>query len=188
MGHFITGLSSFMDGDFQASMDACNKAVQTAADPFYSQFPRFLLGSGFTQNGQFLKAEEALQEVASYSRGFGCELLGTPTHALLGLVSIAKGQMAQGLKMIEETLYQTKNRSSQDPLNYPIKLTNKLAHLNSLSAIGDYPPTNQAVEYKKEVVGEIDRELMKLKTIFNEAIPRYNELVKNARLDAVLID
>jgi len=104
MGHFITGLSSFMDGDFQASIDACNKAVQTAADPFYSEFPRFLLGSGFTQNGQFLKAEEALQEVASYSRGFGCELLGTPTHALLGLVSIAKGQMGQGLKMIEEAL------------------------------------------------------------------------------------
>ena len=104
MGHFITGLSFFMDGDFQASIDACNKAVQTAADPFYSEFPRFLLGSGFTQNGQFLKAEEALQEVASYSRDFGCELLGTPTHAFLGLVSIAKGQMGQGLKMIEEAL------------------------------------------------------------------------------------
>jgi len=104
MGHFITGLSSFVDGDFQASIDACNKAVQTAADPFYSQFPRFLLGSGFTQNGQFQKAEEALQEVASYSRGFGCELLGTPAHALLGLGSIAKGEMGQGLKMIEEAL------------------------------------------------------------------------------------
>jgi len=104
MGHFTTGLSSFVDGDFQASIDACNKAVQTAADPFYSQFPRFLLGSGFTQNGQFQEAEEALQEVASYSGDFGCELLGTPAHALLGLVSIAKGQMGQGLKMIEEAL------------------------------------------------------------------------------------
>jgi len=104
MGHFITGLSSFVDGDFQESVDACNKAVQTAADPFYSQFPRFLLGSGFTQNGQFQEAEEALQEVASYSRGFGCELLGSPTHAMLGLVSIAKGQMGQGLRMIEESL------------------------------------------------------------------------------------
>jgi len=32
------------------------------------------------------------------------EVLGTPTHALLGLVSIAKGRMGQGLKMIQETL------------------------------------------------------------------------------------
>ncbi|MFH1243260.1 MAG: adenylate/guanylate cyclase domain-containing protein [Pseudomonadota bacterium] len=104
MGHFVTGLSSFVDGDFQASIDAFGKGIQTAADPFYSQFSRFCLGLGNARNGEFQEAEEALQEVASYSRDFGCELLGTPTHALLGLVSIAKGQMAQGLKMIEETL------------------------------------------------------------------------------------
>jgi tetratricopeptide (TPR) repeat protein len=104
MGHYIMGFSFFVDGDLQRSIDAFGKAVQTAADPFYSQFPRFGLGIGYTLNGQFQEAEEALQEVASYSRDFGCELLGTPTHALLGLVSIAKGQMGQGLKMIEKTL------------------------------------------------------------------------------------
>ena len=104
MGHFVTGLSSFVDGNFQASIDAFSKGIQTAADPFYSQFPRFLLGSAYVKNGQYQEAEEALQEVASYSRDFGCELLGTPTHALLGLVYTAKGQMAQGLKMIEEAL------------------------------------------------------------------------------------
>jgi tetratricopeptide (TPR) repeat protein len=104
MGHFVTGLSFFVDGDFQTSIDAHNKAVQTAADPFYSQFSRFSMGIGYTLNRQFQEAEEALQEVASYSRDFGCETLGTPAHALLGLVSIAKGQMGQGLKMIEKTL------------------------------------------------------------------------------------
>ena len=104
MGYFVTGLGFFVNGDFQTSIDAFSKAVQTAADPFYSQFSRFSMGIGYTLNRQFQEAEEALQEVASYSRGFGCELLGTPTHAFLGLVSIAKGQMGQGLKMIEETL------------------------------------------------------------------------------------
>ncbi len=104
MGHFVTGLSSFVDGDFQASIDAFGRGIQTAADPFYSQFSRFCLGLGNARNGELQEAGEALQEVASYSRDFGCELLGTPTHALLGLVSIAKGQMGQGLKMIEETL------------------------------------------------------------------------------------
>ncbi|HRI29017.1 MAG TPA: hypothetical protein PK715_13235, partial [Chitinophagales bacterium] len=42
---------------------------------------------------------------------------------------------------VEETLYQTKNRSGQDPLNFPIRLNNKLAHLNAL-IYADYPPTN----------------------------------------------
>ena len=104
MGYFVTGLGSFVNGDFQTSIDAFSKAVQTAADPFYSQFSRFSMGIGYTLNRQFQEAEEALQEVASYSRDFGCETLGTPAHALLGLVSISKGQMGKGLKMIEESL------------------------------------------------------------------------------------
>ena len=104
MGHFVTGIGFFLGGDFPPAIEAVNKAVQTAADPFYSQFARFTLGVGYTQSGQFQEAEEALREVASYCRDFGCEQFGSPAHALLGLVSIAKGQMGQGLKMIEKTL------------------------------------------------------------------------------------
>ncbi|MEM7108639.1 MAG: glycosyl hydrolase, partial [Bacteroidota bacterium] len=48
------------------------------------------------------------------------------------------------MKVIEEALYQTKNQSGQDPLNFPIRLNNKLGHLNSLMAMGDYKPTKQA--------------------------------------------
>jgi len=49
------------------------------------------------------------------------------------------------LSKIEKELYQTKNRSGQDPLNFPIKLTNKLGHLNSLVSMGDFAPTEQDV-------------------------------------------
>ena len=39
------------------------------------------------------------------------------------------------ISKIENKLYQTKNRSNQDPLNFPIKLTNKLGHLNALIGV-----------------------------------------------------
>jgi tetratricopeptide (TPR) repeat protein len=107
MGHFVIGLSYFVDGNFPSAIEACKKAVQTAADPFYSQFPGYLLGASYTRNGQYQEAEEALQKVVSFSRDFGCELLGTPTHAMLGLVFMAKGQMSQGLSMVEQTLRTT---------------------------------------------------------------------------------
>ncbi|MBK8819891.1 MAG: hypothetical protein IPN49_12695 [Saprospiraceae bacterium] len=44
---------------------------------------------------------------------------------------------------IENQLYQTKNRSGQDALNFPIRLTNKLAHINALidMEVNDFPPT-----------------------------------------------
>ena len=104
MGHFVIGLSYFLNGDFLSAIEVCKKGVQTAVDPFYSQFPRFLIGGSYAQNGQYQEAEEALEEVASFSRNFGCELLGTPTNAMLGILSIAKGQMSQGLYMVEQAL------------------------------------------------------------------------------------
>lgn len=66
---------------------------------------------------------------------------------------------------IEKTLYQTQNKSGQDPLNYPIRLNNKLAHLSSVVGNGDYKPTGQAEEVKVELVTKIDEQLVRFKKL-----------------------
>jgi tetratricopeptide (TPR) repeat protein len=104
MGHFVIGLSYFVNGDFPSANEAGKKGVQAAVDPFYSQFPRFLLGGSYARSGQYQEAEEAFEAVASFSRDCGCDLLGTPTNAMLGIVSIGKGQMNHGLSMVEQAL------------------------------------------------------------------------------------
>lgn len=91
------------------------------------------------------------------------------------------------MKTIEETLYQTKNRSGQDPLNFPIRLNNKLAHLNSLAGSGNFAPTEQMIAFKKEITAEIDKHLNGLQKIFDEEIPAFNKLVKEKNIDAVVV-
>ncbi|MBX2969961.1 MAG: glycosyl hydrolase [Cyclobacteriaceae bacterium] len=91
------------------------------------------------------------------------------------------------MKTIEETLYQTKNRSGQDPLNFPIRLNNKLAHLNSLVSSGNFAPTEQMVTFKNEITTEIDKHLNSLKKIFDEEIPAFNNLVKQKNIDVVVL-
>ena len=91
------------------------------------------------------------------------------------------------MKAIEEELYQTKNQSRQDPLNFPVRLNNKLGHLNSLLAMGDYKPTDQAIAFLKEVSGQIDEQLVALDKIFKEDISMFNQLVKESAIDAVII-
>lgn len=88
-------------------------------------------------------------------------------------------EIKEELTKVEEHLYQTKNRSSQDPLNFPIRLNNKLAHLNSLMAVGDFKPTDSALKFRNEISEEIDKELKKLETIYQEKIPAFNKKVKN---------
>jgi hypothetical protein len=87
-------------------------------------------------------------------------------------------EIDSSLTLVENELYQTKAKSSQDVLNYPIKLTNKLAHLNSLIDISDAPPTDQMIEVKEELVTKIDEQLLKYKEINQKDIKALNELIK----------
>lgn len=102
-------------------------------------------------------------------------------------ISKAEKEINKKLTDIEEELYQTKNRSSQDPLNFPIRLNNKLSALGSLVGIGDYKPTDQAYEVKKELTDEIDIQLAKFKEVLDTDIPAFNKLVGQSSIPAVII-
>ncbi len=89
---------------------------------------------------------------------------------------------------IEQALYQTKNRSNQDPLNFPIKLNNKLANVGSQMSVGDFKPTNQAVAFKEEVTRQIDQQLQQFQTQVQQEVQEFNEMVKNKEVDAVSLE
>jgi len=74
MGYWIMAFSFILDGNHDAIFDCLEKALQISTDPFYSQFVKLSLGNVYTAAGQFSKAESLLNEVASYSRSFGCEI------------------------------------------------------------------------------------------------------------------
>ncbi|WP_026775832.1 glycosyl hydrolase [Polaribacter sp. Hel_I_88] len=97
-------------------------------------------------------------------------------------------KLVKDLTKIEETLYQTKSKSGQDPLNYPIRLNNKLAHLNSLTRVGNYAPTQQAIDFKNEITKEIDAELVKLNALFTNGVKELNQKVKDSNIDLIQLD
>ncbi len=91
------------------------------------------------------------------------------------------------LNFIENELYQTKNRSRQDPLNFPIKLTNKLAHLNSLSRRGSFPPTASSIAVRDELVAKIDEHLAAYRQVKNDRIPNLNQMIRDQAVDYIII-
>jgi hypothetical protein len=96
--------------------------------------------------------------------------------------------LVKKITTIETTLYQTKSKSAQDPLNFPIRLNNKLAHLNSLTRMGSYRPTDQAIAFKNEITKEIDAELSKLYVLFNNEVKQLNQKVKDSQIDLIQLD
>ncbi len=79
---------------------------------------------------------------------------------------------------IEETLYQVKNQSGQDPLNFPIKLNNRLASLRRSVENGDAKPTDGAYEVFEELSIELDKNLGQLKNLLETEVPTINKLLK----------
>ena len=89
------------------------------------------------------------------------------------------------LKAVEEEAYQVRNRSGQDPLNYPIKLNNKIAALAGVIESADNKPTDQSVEVFNELSAQLDAQLSKMKETLSKQLPLLNAALKREKLDAV---
>ncbi|WP_031426911.1 WD40/YVTN/BNR-like repeat-containing protein [Flavimarina sp. Hel_I_48] len=96
--------------------------------------------------------------------------------------------LSDSLESVEKALYQTKNRSGQDPLNFPIKLTNKLAHLNSLVGMGDFGPTDQDLAVKKELTKKIDKQLSEFNALLSQQVVEFNKAFNEKNLNYLFVE
>ncbi len=100
------------------------------------------------------------------------------------LVDAAK-DLDKRLTTIEEALYQTQNRSEEDPLNFPIRLNDKLAGVAASAGTGDNAPTAQDEAVRRELTTAIDAQLGKLQQIWDQDLPAFNDKVRAAAVPAI---
>ncbi|HVE77653.1 MAG TPA: glycosyl hydrolase [Gemmatimonadaceae bacterium] len=100
-------------------------------------------------------------------------------------VSAAGTALVRDLSAVEEALYQVRNRSGQDPLNFPIKLNNKLAALQRSVETGDGPPSAGARTVFRELSAELDVQLRRLEHTIAERLPPLNARLARKRLPPV---
>ena len=87
---------------------------------------------------------------------------------------------------IEEDLYQTKNRSGQDPLNFPIKLGNRISAVRRSLETGDAKPTAGVYKVFDELSKELDGHLTKLETTLKAGIDAINQVLVNKQMKAIV--
>ncbi len=89
------------------------------------------------------------------------------------------------LTTIEKALYQTQSKAEEDPLNFPIRLNDKLAGVYQVASFGDNKPTDQDFTVRDELEGKIDVQLADLKKLEDEELPAINDLARDAKLPFV---
>jgi photosystem II stability/assembly factor-like uncharacterized protein len=89
------------------------------------------------------------------------------------------------LSAIEEEIYQVRNQSNQDPLNFPIKINNKLAALLSHVEGGEARPTDQSHAVFQMLSEQLDQQLSALNRVVDQELAQYNQQLQAARLQPV---
>jgi photosystem II stability/assembly factor-like uncharacterized protein len=107
-------------------------------------------------------------------------------EAMKPVVDAAK-DLDKKMTEVEEALYQTKNHASEDPLNFPIRLNDKLNGVADSVSLGDYRPTAQAVQVKTELTAAIDAQLAKLRGIWDADLSHFNQLARDKGVAAVIV-
>ncbi len=86
---------------------------------------------------------------------------------------------------IEEALHQTKAKSGQDVLNYPIRLDDKISGLYDFASSGYVAPAQQVKDAYTDLAGQADVQLNNLKAILKNDLPAYNEMIRKSSLPII---
>jgi photosystem II stability/assembly factor-like uncharacterized protein len=97
----------------------------------------------------------------------------------------AADRLTANLTSVEEAIYQTKNQSGQDPLNYPIRINNRIAGLNRIINAGDGKPIGAAYTIFKEVTAELKVETDRLQQVLATDLAAFNVEAKRAGVEPV---
>jgi hypothetical protein len=100
-------------------------------------------------------------------------------------ITSAAEAVSQKLSAVEEEIYQVRNRSNQDPLNFPIKLNNQLAALQRVVETGDGRPTEQSYVVLRELSERLDAVRGRLEDALKTDLAQLNKLLADAKLEPI---
>jgi hypothetical protein len=96
-------------------------------------------------------------------------------------VRSAGEQLAKSLSTVEETIYQVRNQSGQDPLNFPIKTNNRLASLLRVANSGEGRPTGNVEPIFNELVAELKAETDQLQHVISTQLAPFNQMLQRIK-------
>jgi photosystem II stability/assembly factor-like uncharacterized protein len=103
------------------------------------------------------------------------------------VIADAGKQLDKRMTEVEEALIQTKAKSSQDVLNYPIRLNNQLVALGGVVASADSAPTQASYDVFEMLSKQLDQQIAKWNQILSTDIPAYNEVVRKQEVPAIIL-
>ena len=172
---------------FKTGSDSIEVPFSVIADPNYKtsqseseeQFNHLITIRD--KSSEIMKAIKSIREMRQQMNDFSARVGKELPKEVKQQIDTVNKQMTA----VEDALHQTKAKSGQDVLNYPIKLDDKLSSIYNASAAGQSGLNRQSKEAYAELVVQIDEQLNKLKKIISEDVLKLNQLIHEKTLPVI---
>ncbi|MEI8136195.1 MAG: glycosyl hydrolase [Bacteroidota bacterium] len=102
-------------------------------------------------------------------------------------IKTASDSINKQITRVEEALYQTKLKSGQDILNFPMQLNNKISSLYNYIDDSETAPNKQALDAYDELEKLANLQLTKFKNIVDTDISKLNQLITAKALPLIIL-
>jgi len=161
---------------YELCLDSAAETTQTALEEQFA----FLLAV----RDRTSQANDAVRRIRNVKAQLADRAAKMPATQRAGFKTKADAYSAQ-LSAVEAEVYQVKNQSGQDPLNYPIRLNNKIAALGGVAGGADARPTEQTRSVFRILSAQLDEQLARLSTAMRGLSP-LNADIQRAGLPAIV--
>jgi len=129
-------------------------------------------------------AVKQIRDLVQQVEGVTARVKGQPSA---GPVGAAADSLIAHLHAVEGEIYQVQNRSGEDPLNFPIRINNKIAALAGVVGSADAAPTDQARAVFDDLDAQLQHQLDRLRGILAAEVPEFNRTVKSQDVPALIV-
>ena len=127
------------------------------------------------------EANSAVIQIRTIKQQVADRLTKSPDAEL----KIAANKLTSDLSAVEEEIYQVRNQSGQDPLNFPIKINNRLAALLGVVTSADAKPIGNAAPIFTDLKGELKAQTDRMIKALDTDLPAFNAQAKRLGLNPV---
>jgi photosystem II stability/assembly factor-like uncharacterized protein len=100
-------------------------------------------------------------------------------------VKQAAEKLTKAVSVVEEEIYQVRNQSNQDPLNFPIRINNRFASLLRVVNTGEGKPTGNVEPIFNDIVSELKAQTDKLQQVLSTDLPALNRMLQRSKLKPI---
>jgi photosystem II stability/assembly factor-like uncharacterized protein len=171
----------------RAGGDSVEKEMIIRADPnfriseteYKSQFDFLVM-----VRDKFNEVQKTVKDIRTI-RGQINDFMGRQDKVVAKELKPQADSIQKKLTVIEEALHQTKAKSSQDVLNYPIRLNDKLSGLFDAANSGNNPPSQQVRDVYADLAKQVDIQLKTFKDLQAGEIAQFNKTIREKSLPVI---